>query len=293
MIPFIDLNRRENTFHNEWLKKVNSISKNSEFLEGKDVNLLEENLCRFNEVDYAISCANGTDAIQLALRACGVGVKDEVIIQNNTFWATCEAVYNVGAIPIIIDIELQNASMDAKYLKNAILKFNPKAVIIAHIYGWSNSQLENIRQMCKIKKIPLIEDGAQSFGSLYQNNSIFKNSYISTTSFYPSKVLGAAGNGGCVFTNDKNLAIKVRKLSNHGRMDRYFHDAIGWNSRMDTLQAAYLNVSIKYINERIESRRKTQKIYHNQLEVPQLYFFFNSKKKFCVFSILFFLKLFL
>lgn len=271
MIPFIDIKRRENSFNNEWLKSVEDISKKSEFLETEDVYKLEENLCKFINVKYAVTCANGTDALQLALRGCNIGKGDEVIIQNNTFWATCEAVFNVGATPIIVDIETENASMDIDLLERSVKLYKPQAIIIAHIYGWSNKKLYKVREISKKLKIPLIEDGAQSFGTIYLEESIYKNAYISTTSFYPSKVLGAAGNGGCVFTNNLKLSERIRKLANHGRSDRYYHDEIGWNSRMDSLQAAYLNISLKYISERIESRKKIQDFYFNKLDVPQLY----------------------
>ncbi len=270
MIPFVDLTRNEKKFHSEWLEKVSYITKSTSFVDGVETYQLEKKLSELTNLKHSVTTGNGTDAIQIALRACGIGINDTVIIQNNTFWATCEAVFNVGAMPIIVDIENRHASFDLNLLEDALVKTKPSAVIIAHIYGWSSQSLLQIRKLCLDKDVFLIEDGAQSFGTNYLNESIFKNSFISTTSFYPTKVLGAAGNGGCIFTNYDDIAERLRKIRNHGRMDRYQHKYIGWNSRLDNLQAAYLNITLKYFKKRIKSRKEIQKKYIEGLNIKQL-----------------------
>jgi dTDP-4-amino-4,6-dideoxygalactose transaminase len=156
----------------------------------------------------------------------------------------------------------------------------PKAAIIAHLYGWGSAHLIELRALCAKQGVPLLEDGAQCFGSMYRNESIFKGAQISTTSFYPAKVLGAAGDGGAVFTSDIDLAERVRRLGNHGRTAHYGYGDVGWNSRLDSLQAAFLNISLDYVDARIDSRRKSAAIYRELLpaagvktmQVPEGYF---------------------
>lgn len=264
-VPFIDLTRFEDGLEESWIRKVRELSMVSNFIGGPEISLLEKKLCDYLSVENAVSCANGTDAIQLALRAVGVKRDDVVLLPDLTFWATFEAVVNVGATPVTVDISLHDGCLDINSLSSSIELNHPKAVIIAHLYGWGSKDLFAIRNLCKSKSIPLIEDGAQSFGTQIEDESIYKNAFISTTSFYPAKVLGAAGDGGAVFTNSDKLAGIVRQLSNHGRSQHYGHELVGWNSRMDSLQAAFLNIGIDYIDQRIESRVKTANFYRHEL----------------------------
>ena len=267
-VPFIDLTRFEPGFLNEINEKLSSMLMKAQFIGGAEVSLLETRLQERLGVANVITCANGTDALQLALRALGVGRGDVVLVPNVTFWATFEAVVNVGANPSTVDVDLSDAGVDLNALEQAIQVAKPKAVIIAHLYGWGSAHLNKIREVCQTHGIFLLEDGAQSFGALYQNESICKGALISTTSFYPAKVLGGAGDGGAVFTNDPNLADKVRRLGNHGRSTHYGYSDVGWNSRLDSLQAAYLNLSLDYIDQRLESRRRTARSY--QVRLPEL-----------------------
>lgn len=265
-VPFIDIKRFEHGFLDEWHSKVRSLSSIANFIGGDEIAELETSLCKFLDVKNAITCSNGTDALQIALRASGVKQDDIVLIPDVTFWATYEAVINVGAKPICIDVDESSGGVDADFFYEAAKKFKPKAAIIAHLYGWGTPKLSDIRSFCKDEDIILIEDGAQCFGAKYQDASIYSDALISTTSFYPAKVLGAAGDGGAIFIKDSDLAEIARKLTNHGRDEHYGHGYVGWNSRLDTLQAAFLNLSMKYINQRIESRRQSSKIYKTFLE---------------------------
>ena len=264
-IPFIDLKRFENGFLEKWEKKVKSISSSANFIGGKEISLLENKLSTITQNKYVIPCANGTDAIQIALRAAGVRKNDLVLVPNLTFWSTFEAVVNVGASPITIDADVTDGGICFDSFSYAISKYSPKAAIVAHLYGWGSRNLKKIRSLCKKKNVLLIEDGAQCFASKYMNDSIYKNALISTTSFYPAKVLGAAGDAGAVFTNDKKIADVAKKLSNHGRSEHYGHDYLGWNSRMDTLQATFLTFSLKQLSKRIKSRIEAVNFYKSNI----------------------------
>ncbi|MAL64071.1 MAG: pyridoxal phosphate-dependent aminotransferase [Rhizobiales bacterium] len=265
-VPFVDLKRFEDGFIDRWESKVKELSLSTSFIGGKEVAVLEEKLSEYLDVSHVVTCSNGTDAIQIALRAVGVENDDLVLIPDVTFWATFEAVINVGAKPITIDVDKSSGGVDKTTFFKAAKKFKPKAAILAHLYGWGTPYLNDIRKFCIENNIFLIEDGAQCFGTNYFGESIYKNAQIATTSFYPAKVLGAAGDGGAIFTNNHELSEIARKLTNHGRDEHYGHGYVGWNSRLDALQAAYLNISLDYIDSRIESRRSTCRIYENYLK---------------------------
>lgn len=267
-VPFIDIKRFEPGFLTAWESKVKDMSFNAQFIGGQEVSTLETRLSEFAKVKYTVSCANGTDALQLALRAMGVGRGDKVLIPDSTFWATFESVVNVGADPVTVDPTETDLQLDFEEFKKAAEIYKPKAAILVHLYGWGSSRVHEFRKFCREKNILLLEDGAQCFGVEFQGESIYQSAYISTTSFYPAKVLGGAGDGGAVFTNDEELALQVRQLANHGRTSHYGHGSVGWNSRMDSLQAAFLNLSLDHIQARLESRRTIAKKY--QQELPNL-----------------------
>ena len=265
IVPFIDLKRIEPGFHERLMQKYSTMTLNSEFIGGAEVLELEKRLQAELDVTHAVSCANGTDAIQIALRAIGVGEGDLVLVPNVTFWATFEAVVNVGAKPVTVDADITDGGVCFEAFILAIRESKPKAAVVAHLYGWGTSRLADLRALCQEHGVALVEDGAQAFGVRYKGESIFKGALISTTSFYPAKVLGAAGDGGAVFTNDAALADKVRRLSNHGRTAYYGYGDVGWNSRLDALQAAFINLSLDHIEARIASRREAVAFYHKHL----------------------------
>jgi UDP-2-acetamido-2-deoxy-ribo-hexuluronate aminotransferase len=264
-VPFIDLKRFEEGLLDCWNEKVSQLSATASFIGGAEVTQLEETLTVLTESKFAISCANGTDAIQLALRALDVGRDDMVLVPNMTFWATFEAVVNVGATPVTVDSALSDGGIDFEAFIEAVEKYRPKAAVIAHLYGWGSANLQKMREYCSVKNVLLVEDGAQCFGARYKKESIYKGALISTTSFYPAKVLGAAGDGGAVFTSDELLAQRVRQLANHGRTSHYGYGLVGWNSRLDSFQAAYLNLVIKFLPGRIQSRLEAVDYYKKHL----------------------------
>ncbi|MHC8288840.1 DegT/DnrJ/EryC1/StrS family aminotransferase [Pseudomonas sp. XS1P51] len=264
-VPFIDLKRLEPGLHAALMEKFHAMTINAQFIGGAEIVALESRLQSELQVAHAVSCANGTDALQLALRAVGVGEGDVVLVPNVTFWATFEAVVNVGAKPITVDADITDGGVSFAAFEQAICEASPKAAIIAHLYGWGGARLQDLRDLCKKHSVSLIEDGAQSYGAEFRNEPICKGAFISTTSFYPAKVLGGAGDGGAVFTNDPALAEKVRRLGNHGRTAHYGYGDVGWNSRLDSLQAAFLNLSLDHIEQRIASRRESVAFYKDAL----------------------------
>lgn len=265
-IPFIDLKRFEPGFHEALMAKLQTMTLNAQFIGGTEVTTLEARLADTVEVSHAVTCANGTDALQLALRAVGVGEGDLVLVPELTFWATFEAVVNVGARPVTVDSCMADGGVDFAAFEEAVRTVKPKAALIAHLYGWGSARLSDIRALCKQHGVVLVEDGAQAFGVRFDGSPIYKHAEISTTSFYPAKVLGAAGDGGAVFTNNKDLAEKVRSLGNHGRTAHYGFGDVGWNSRLDSIQAAFLNLSLDHIDQRIASRRNAAQFYREQLQ---------------------------
>ncbi|MBC7539617.1 MAG: DegT/DnrJ/EryC1/StrS family aminotransferase [Bacteriovorax sp.] len=265
-VPFITLNRFEKGFRENFLGGVATLFEKTQFVGGPVIGELEAELSHFVKSKYAIGCANGTDAIQIALRAVGVEKNDKVLIPDMTFWATFEAVVNVGANPITVDVNRESCHWDLETFKKAVIDFKPKAAVMVHLYGWASPDTLEIRKFAKDSGVLLIEDGAQCFATEINGESILGTALIATTSFYPAKVLGASGDAGAVFTNDEKLNQTCRILINHGRTDHYSHGMIGWNSRIGAYEALFLKLSLEHINARIESRRSAVKYYAEALQ---------------------------
>lgn len=267
-VPFIDIKRFEAGFLDSLNARFAEMTANAQFIGGEEVTKLEGRLKGVLSVGSVVTCANGTDALQIALRALGVGRGDLVLVPNLTFWATFEAVVNVGADPVTLDVSISDGGISIDALKQAIQTFRPKAAIIAHLYGWGSAHLQEIRSICRTEGVLLVEDGAQCFGAQFKGRPIYEGALISTTSFYPAKVLGAAGDAGAVMTDDLALSEQVRCLANHGRATHYSYGEVGWNSRLDSLQAAFLNLSLDHLEARLASRRRSAAFYRNAL--PEL-----------------------
>ncbi|WDR02336.1 DegT/DnrJ/EryC1/StrS family aminotransferase [Devosia algicola] len=264
-VPFIDIKRYEDGFLDAVSAKFAAMLADAQFMGGAEVQRLEARLGELLDVKSVVTCANGTDALQLALRALNVGPDDTVLVPDVTFWATFEAVVNVGAMPATLDVELSDGGISVAALRRAIHDLKPKAAIIAHLYGWGSGRLAEIRTICRDEGVLLIEDGAQCLGAAYQGQPIYKGALISTASFYPAKVLGAAGDGGAIMTDDLELASRTRRLANHGRTAHYGYADVGWNSRLDSLQAAFLNLSLDHLDARLASRRRAAAYYQDVL----------------------------
>lgn len=264
-VPFITLNRFEAGFRENFLTGVANLFDKTQFVGGPIVAETELELTKFTKTKYAVGCANGTDAIQIALRAVGVEKNDKVLLPDMTFWATFEAVVNVGANPITVDVNRRTCHWDIETFKKAVSQFKPKAAIMVHLYGWASPDTQEIRKHAQENGVLLVEDGAQCFGTEIEKQSIFSGALIATTSFYPAKVLGASGDAGAIFTNDEKLNSKCRTLINHGRTEHYSHGMIGWNSRIGTYESLFLKLSLQHIEARLESRRNAVNYYAESL----------------------------
>ncbi|MCG8461245.1 MAG: aminotransferase class I/II-fold pyridoxal phosphate-dependent enzyme, partial [Holophagales bacterium] len=270
-VPFIDLRRFEDGFLERWAEISARISAQTQFVAGPEAAKLEAALADRAGVPAVVGCANGTDALQLALRARGVGAGDTVIIPDATFWATFEAVVNVGARVVTVDIDPSDLQMDFGLFRRAVDAHQPAAAILVHLYGWGSASLDEFRAFCRERGLPLIEDAAQAFGVEWRERPIFAGAELATISFYPAKVLGSCGDAGAVYCRDPQLATTVRQLGNHGRTAHYGHGLVGWNSRLGGFDAAYLNLCLEYVDERLESRRRAAARYREglgQLGIP-------------------------
>lgn len=265
-VPFITLNRFENGFKENFLKEVETLFDKTQFIGGPQVEKLEATLKSKTGAKHAIGCANGTDAIQLALRAVDVKKDEVVLVPDMTFWATFEAVVNVGASPVTVDVNRETCHWDLATFKEAVEKFKPKAAIMVHLYGWASPDTTTIRKFAKENNVILIEDGAQCFGTKVDGKSVLGSALIATTSFYPAKVLGASGDAGAVFTENEEYATRVRTLGNHGRTTHYTHGLVGFNSRIGSYESLFLNMSLEHIEKRLESRKTAVNYYQKHLE---------------------------
>lgn len=264
-VPFIDLRRFEDDFLERWADRSADIAANTRFVGGPDVDRLESRLAAGAGVSNAIGCANGTDALQLTLRALGVGEGDVVVIPDATFWATFEAVVNVGARVVTVDIDPTDLQMDFDRFVEAVETYQPKAAILVHLYGWCSGRLADYRAFCQERGLPLVEDGAQSWGTLWRDEPIQAGALVTTTSFYPAKVLGACGDAGAVMCSDEALAKTIRQLGNHGRTSHYEHGILGWNSRLGGHEASWLDLCLDHMDERLASRRRATAAYRERL----------------------------
>ncbi|OIJ10624.1 hypothetical protein BKP37_17785 [Anaerobacillus alkalilacustris] len=253
-------------------KKIQEIINNANFINGDEVTKFEQEFASFCNVNYAVGCGNGTDALILTLKALGIGKNDVVVTVPNTFIATSEAISAVGAKPMFVDIEEDTYTMCPKKLLSFLTNNNKvvKAIIPVHLYG----QMANMEEITKIAKqfnLKVIEDAAQAHGAKINGKGPGEYGDAATFSFFPGKNLGAFGDAGAVVTNNKELARKIKMLSNHGRKEKYLHLIEGYNSRLDTLQAAVLRIKLKHLdkwtNMRIEKAHQYTKILENEQEI--------------------------
>lgn len=261
-VPFVDLKAQHNFIHVELWKEWHELFENASFVLGEKVEEFEKQFAHFIRVKHAVGVANGTDAITLALKAMGIGQEDEVITAVNSYIATAEAIIHAGAKPVFVDIDPNTYNINLSLLEKAITP-RTQAIIPVHLYG-QPADMDPILQLAKKHDLLVIEDAAQAHGAEYKGMKAGSIGHAAGFSFYPSKNLGACGDGGAVVTNDDNLALRLHKLRNHGGVERYQHDLIGYNSRLDALQAAALGIKLRYLNEWNQQRQEHAKLY-NQL----------------------------
>jgi UDP-2-acetamido-2-deoxy-ribo-hexuluronate aminotransferase len=268
-IPFIDLQTQYQAYRAEIDLAIHKVLESSQYIMGPEVTELEKNLEKFTGVKHAISCSSGNDALLLALMAIDVKQGDEVIVPAFTFFSTAEVVAFLGAKPVFVDIEEENYNIDFSKIEEKITK-NTKAIIPVSLYG-QPPDFDEINAIAKKYNIYVIEDAAQSFGSEYKGKKSCNLSDIACTSFFPSKPLGCYGDGGAIFTNNDEIAKKLKSLRVHGQSKRYHHKYIGINGRLDTIQAAVLNVKLKFFDVEIRKRIELGKQYKSSLKGSSLF----------------------
>ena len=263
-VPLVDLVAQYLSIHKEIDKAVASVIQKGRFIGGEEVKKFAVEFANVANTPYCIPCANGTDAIEIALQVLGVGRGDEVIIPGFSFVATLEAVINVGAVPVLCDIVPDRYSIDVKKAEKLITK-KTRAIIPVHLFG-QMAEMDPLRALCRRYKLWMIEDAAQAHKAEYKGLLAGSIGHFGTFSFYPGKNLGAYGDAGAIVTNNKQLWKKAFMTANHGRSDKYAHEIKGRNSRLDTLQASILRVKIKHLEEWIKARRKLAAKYSEALK---------------------------
>ena len=268
MKPFFDIQAQYQEHKEEFDVAIQEVLDSGKFIMGPQVKELETELERYTGAKHCISCANGTDALQIALMAIEIKPGDEVITTPFTFAATAEAIILLGGIPVYVDIEEDSFLINATLIEEKITK-KTKAIIPVSLYG-QIADMDAINVIADKAsqehghKIFVIEDGAQSFGAEYKGKKSCNVSDIATTSFFPTKPLGCFGDGGALFTKNDSIAKTIRQIRVHGQRGRYQHEILGVNSRLDTIQAAVLLVRLKYIDLTISKRQRIAKQYEEK-----------------------------
>jgi len=263
-IPLLNLRRQYRTIKNEIDKAVEGVLDSQHFIMGKELLRLEENIASYCGRKYAIGVASGTDALLLAMKAMGIGEGDEVITVSYTFIATGEAISNLGAKPIFVDIDEKSYTMDPSLIEPKITS-KTKAILPVHIYGQC-ADMDSIMKIAKRHNLKVVEDCAQSIGSRYKSRKAGSFSDAGCISFFPSKNLGAYGDGGMIVTDDEKIFDEAKRLRVHGSSKRYVHSVLGYNSRLDNLQAAILNVKLKHLDSWSEKRRQNADRFNKAFE---------------------------
>ena len=264
-VPFIDLSRLVTKIKADVLASWAECLDKTEFVGGPRVGAVEKKLATALGVPTVVSCANGTDALLVALQAAGVKRGSKVALPNLTFWATFEAVAQLGAVPVLVDIDPDDLQVSFEQLKAAHDAHRFEAVLLVHLYGWTTGRLHEIRAFCKERNVQLVEDGAQCFGVEAYGEPVLAKAMLGTLSFYPAKVVGGAMDGGAITVQSKEHETYLRSICNHGRSDHYSYAHVGWNSRMGGLQAAFLTRVLDELPSILASRRETAAWYRERL----------------------------
>ena len=268
-VPLLDLNRQYKSIQGEINEAIQKVLNHGMFVMGPEVKELESELAGYCDAKNGIGVASGTDALLLSLRGIGVGPGHEVITSTFTFFATAGVISRLGAKPVFIDIDPKTFNIDPAKIEKAVTE-KTRAIIPVHLYG-QMAEMDEIRSIAAKRNINIIEDAAQAIGSTYKNKKAGAFGVAACYSFFPSKNLGAYGDGGFVTTNDDRLADLIRRLRVHGAQPKYFHSTVGYNSRLDTIQAAVLKVKLKYLPSWHELRREKAGRYNEMLgDIPQV-----------------------
>ena len=263
-VPLLDLKRQYLAIKGEIDKSIQKVLDHGMFIMGPELKELEERMAKYCGTKHGIGVASGTDALLLSLRALGVGNGDEVITTTFSFFATAGVISRLGARPIFVDIDKKTFNIDPEKIKGAISS-RTKAMMPVHLYG-QVAEMDEIGEIAMRHGIPIVEDAAQAIGAEYKGRKAGQFGAAGCFSFFPSKNLGAYGDGGFITTDDDKLADLIRKLRVHGSKPKYYHSVVGYNSRLDTLQASILLVKMNYLPLWHEARRQKADIYNRLLK---------------------------
>ena len=263
MIPFNQLKPLHDLLAEEISSAMRRVADSGWYILGPEVEAFEAEFAAYHGLPHAVGVASGTDAIELALRAGGIGAGDEVITVAHTAMATVTAIENTGATPVLVDINPRTFTLDAREVRNAINE-RSRAIVVVHLYG-QPADLGSLKAIADEHNLLLVEDCAQAHGAEYCGRKVGTIGDFGAFSFYPTKNMGAYGDGGAVVTRDAELADKLRKLRNYGQTSRYTHQSRGSNSRLDELQAAILRVKLAHLDEHNQRRREIAALYDEHL----------------------------
>ncbi|MGB9682139.1 MAG: DegT/DnrJ/EryC1/StrS family aminotransferase [bacterium] len=267
-VPSFDLKRQYQSIKQEIDTAINNVLSSGQFILGENVRILEDEIAMYCGTRYAVGVASGTDALLLSLKALDIKPQDEVITTPFTFFATTEVISMIGAKPVLVDIEPDTFNIDPGKIEKAISK-NTKAIIPVHLFG----QICNIDEILKFRErgIFIIEDACQSIGAEYKGNKAGSFGDTGCFSFFPTKNLGAYGDGGMITTNNERLNERLKILRAHGSINKYYHEELGYNSRLDEIQAAILRVKLRYLDKWISRRQEIAGLYTRLLrDIPSI-----------------------
>ena len=268
-IPTLDLKRQYAQIKDEVQEALERVCSTQYFIGGEEVQRFEQEAATFLGAKRAVGCASGTDALWLAMVAAGVQPGDVVFTTPFSFFASASSILRAGARPVFVDVDPGTLNIDVKAVEQAFERYQPKAVMPVHLYGQC-CDMDALEKIARQHKAVIIEDAAQAFGASWRGRRAGTFGSAAAFSFYPTKNLSAYGDGGLVTTNDDAVADHVRSLANHGSKERYYHDEIGWNSRLDAMQAAVLRVKMKYIESWNKHRQHNAKEYDRLLRAAGL-----------------------
>jgi dTDP-4-amino-4,6-dideoxygalactose transaminase len=259
MIPFLDFNGIHTPIREELINTFKEVLDSNWFIMGNQLEEFENEYSEWNGVKHCVGVSNGLDALTLALKALEIGPGDEVIVPSNTYIASALAVSNVGATPIFVEPRIETANLNPELIEDAITN-RTKAIMPVHLYGQA-CEMEAIMNIANQQDLFVIEDNAQAHGATYKGDKTGSWGHINATSFYPGKNLGALGDGGAITTDNAELAHKVRVLRNYGSQEKYKNEFLGYNNRLDELQAAFLRVKLRKLDEWTEERNRIADAY--------------------------------
>lgn len=262
-IPLFDLKAQDLSIRKEILSSIETIIQNASYIKGPILEIFEQDFAQFTGTKYAVGVASGTDALHLSLHALGITSGDEVILPVNTFVATAYAVLYVGAKPVFVDIDSQTYNINPELIEKNITK-RTKAIIPVHLYG-NPADMDRVNTIARKHNIYVLEDAAQSHGAIYKKKRTGSLGDIAAFSFYPNKNLGAYGDGGAITTDSKKLAEKLKKIREYGASKKYIFDEIGFNSRLDTIQAQILQIKLKHLDAITKKKREKAAYYTKNL----------------------------